>query len=300
MSTAQVTPIGVSIHNVLIATDFSRYSKAALEAGLRLATRSKAESYILFVVPNDQFLLAGPAAYVAAKDAGRRDLESLQLELERAHSGGEARSFHFFLLEGEVSQSILDFARQRKCDLIVLGTHGRGGLGRAILGSVAEHVFRNSPVPVLTIGPYCCRAEKALDPANILVPIAFSPASERAAQYGAALASEHKAKLTLLHVLDPKDSADREKAAVKAKRKLEGVLGQEFSASCNVRIEFGRVVPMIMSVADEIAADLLVMGVRASAGVLDHFRWPNVYEAVRQASCPVLTVREAGNEGSQY
>ena len=292
MSTAQVTPVGVSIRNVLIATDFSRCSKAALEAGLRLATGSKAEAYITFVVPNDQFLLAGPEAYVAAKDAGKRDLESLQLELERKYTHGEARNFHFFLLEGEVAHSILDLARQKKADLIVLGTHGRGGLGRAILGSVAENIFRNSPIPVLTIGPYCCRSEKALEPANILAPVDFSPAAERAVHYAAALAWEHKSKLTLLHVIDTKEAGGHDRMAAEAKKKLAAVLERNFPVVCDLRVEFGRVVPMIMKAAEEIRADLLVMGVRPLIGMMEHFRWPNTYEAVRQALCPVLTVRE--------
>jgi nucleotide-binding universal stress UspA family protein len=292
MSTAQVTPIRVGIRNVLIATDFSRCSNAALEAGLRLATGCNADADIVFVIPNDQFLLAGPEAYVAAKDAGRRDLESLQLELERTYSHGEAQNFHFFLLDGDVAQSILDFAQQKKCDLIVLGTHGRSGLGRAILGSVAEHVFRNSLIPVLTIGPYCCRAEKALEPARVLVPVDFNPASERAVRYAAALACGHKSKLTLLHVIDPKGVRERVRAIAEVKKKLDAVLGHGFPVTCDWRVEFGRVVPMIMGVADEVAADLLVMGVRASTGLLERFRWPNAYEAMRQASCPVLTVRE--------
>ena len=74
MPTAQLTPIGVGIHNVLIATDFSSYSNQALDFGLKLAKGYKAPAYVVFVVPSDQFILAGPEAYVAAKEAARRDL----------------------------------------------------------------------------------------------------------------------------------------------------------------------------------------------------------------------------------
>jgi nucleotide-binding universal stress UspA family protein len=289
MATAQLTPVGVGIHNVLIATDFSRCSNAALEFGLQLARGCNAATYIVFVVPNDQFLLAGPEAYVAAKDAAQRDLESLKFELQKTHP--EAKDCHFFLLDGDVAQCVLDLARQNKGDLIVLGTHGRGGLGRAILGSVAERVFRNSTVPVLTIGPYCCRATEALAPANILVPVDFTPASERAIGYAVALAGEHKSKLTLLHVIDPKAARQSEHKRTEAKAKLVALVGGEVRVACDLRVEMGRVVPTVIKVAEEIAADLLVMGVRPPTGVLDRFAWPNAYEAVRQASCPVLTVR---------
>ena len=102
-------------------------------------------------------MVAGPEAYAAAKDAARRDLLELKHELRRKHSYLEGEDYHLFLLEGEVAQSILDFAHQKEIDVIVVGTHGRSGLGRALMGSVAERVFRHSPVPVLTLGPHLQR-----------------------------------------------------------------------------------------------------------------------------------------------
>ncbi len=86
MATAQLTPIGVGIHNVLIATDFSRFSNQALDIGLKLAKAYQAHAYVAFVVPSDEFMIAGPDAYVAAKDAARRDLESLKVELQKTHT----------------------------------------------------------------------------------------------------------------------------------------------------------------------------------------------------------------------
>ena len=86
MATAQLTPIGVGIHNVLIATDFSHCSNQALDVGLKLGKSYKAQTYVVFVVPSDEFMLAGPEAYVAAKEAARRDLENLKVELRNTHS----------------------------------------------------------------------------------------------------------------------------------------------------------------------------------------------------------------------
>ena len=105
-------------------------------------------------------------------------------------------------MEGDVAQSILDCARQNKADVIVVGTHGRGGLGKMLMGSVAERVFRQSPVPVMTVGPHLHRAARGFAPRNILLAADFTPASECAAQYAGALARERNAKLTVLHVLD--------------------------------------------------------------------------------------------------
>ena len=153
MVSAQLTPIGVGIHNVLIATDFSRYSNVALNFGLELAHDYHATAYVAAVIPTDEILIAGPDAYLAAKDATRRDLLELKAEVARVHSFVEGKDYHLYMLEGAVAEALLDFAHSKQIDLIVVATHGRSGLGKVLIGSVAEKVFRQSSVPVLTIGP---------------------------------------------------------------------------------------------------------------------------------------------------
>ncbi len=295
MATAQLTPVGLGIHNVLIATDFSRCSNLALSFGLELAHGYRANAYVASVLPTDQFMVAGPEAYEAAKDAARRDLLELKQELRRKHSYIEGEDYHLFLLEGEVAESILDFARQKQIDVIVVGTHGRGGLGRALMGSVAEQVFRKSPVPVLTFGPHLQRIARAGTPRSILVPVDFTPASTRAARYAVAMAKEHSAALTLLHVIERWPSqaqADRTRVMQSLREKVEDLVREEAKGlRCNVRIEVGRVVDTILYTADSTEADLVVLGVRPRTGLLNRLMWPHAYEIVREAACPVLTVR---------
>jgi nucleotide-binding universal stress UspA family protein len=203
MVTAQLTPVGVGIHNVLIATDFSRYSNVALTFGLDLAHDYRATAYVVSVIPTDEILLAGPDAYVPAKDATRRDLLELKAELTRSHAYVEGKDYHLYMLEGAVAEAILDFACAQQIDLIVVATHGRSGLGKVLMGSVAEKVFRQSPVPVLTIGPRVHRTTYKSPTQNILVPTDFTPASERAVSYAAALARARKATHTILHLQNP-------------------------------------------------------------------------------------------------
>lgn len=299
MATAQLTPIGVGIHNVLIATDFSQYSNQALDFGLRVAKGYKAQTYIVFVLPSDEFMLAGPEAYVAAKEAARRDLENLKVELKKCRSCTEGEDYHLYLLEGEVAPSILNFAREKHIDLIVVGTHGRGGLGKALMGSVSELVFRGSPVPVLTIGPNARRVRHALEPKNIVVAADFTPASERAAQYAAGLASKHHSQLTLVHAVNPKElehQPDRACILQVMEGNLQALLGPEARVPCALRIEPGRVVPTVLRTAAELEADLLIVGVRPAMPVLSRFMWPNASEIVRDSPCPVLTVRERPTE----
>ena len=295
MATAQMTPTSVSIHNVLIATDFSRFSNAALEFGLALSHSYHAKAEIVFVVPSDEFMLAGPEAYAAAKDASRRDLLELREELHRRSSYIEGEDYELQLLDGDVVDSILSFAQQKAMDLILIGTHGRSGLGKLLMGSVAERVFRHSPIPVLTIGPRAQRVAHGRPPAKILLAADFTPASERAAQYAAALAQENDARLTLLHVLDRAaldGIADRECVIHGIEEKLAALLpNQGANVRFGCRVEAGKITPAILQAALETDADLLVMGVRPWTGILDRFMWPHAYEIVREATCPVLTVR---------
>jgi nucleotide-binding universal stress UspA family protein len=295
MATAQLTPVGVGIHNVLIATDFSPCSNLALSFGLELARGYLANAHVVFVVPTDQFMVAGADAYEAAKDVARRDLLELKQELRKKHSYLEGEDYHLFLLEGDVAESILDFARQKQADVIVVGTHGRGGLGRALMGSVAERVFRQSPVPVLTLGPHLQRIARAGTPRNILVPVDFTPASERAARYAAAMAREHNATLTMLHVIErwPAEAqADRARVMRELREKVEKLVREDAKGlRCKVRVEVGRVVETILYTANSTEADLVVMGVRPRTGLLNRLMWPYAYEIVRDAACPVLTVR---------
>jgi len=295
MATIQLTPAEVGIHNVLIATDFSHCSSQALHFGLELVHEYQAKASVVFVLPTDEFMIAGPDAYAAARDAACRDLLELKTELRKKYSYIEGDDYHLFMLEGDVAQAILDFACQRKTDLVVVGTHGRGGLGRAFMGSVAERIFRQSPVPVLIVGPHLKPKAQSGRPRNILVPVDFSPASEQAARYAVALVKEHDAKLTMLHVIErwPTQAQSDHRGMMQALReKARSLISEEANyLHFNIRIEVGRVVETVLYTANGIDADLLVMGVRPRTGVLNRMMWPHAYEIVREATCPVLTVR---------
>ena len=296
MATAQLTPAGVGIRNVLIATDFSRCSTVALDFGMELVKTYDATAYIVSVIPNDAYMLSGPEVHITARDAVLRDLEELRAELKRRRPDLPEAKRHLYLLDGDVAGSILDFAHQKKVDLIVLGTHGRGGLGKALLGSVAERVFRHSPVPVLTLGPCVHPSHSHHELRTILAAADFTPASQRAVQSAAMLAREREAKLVLLHVADPaqlRHVPDQDAVKHGLELRVTELLGSESGGPhCSVRIATGQVKRTILEVAKEEQADLLVMGVRASSGVLDHLVIPHAYEVVREAPCPVLTLRE--------
>jgi predicted CxxxxCH...CXXCH cytochrome family protein len=296
MATAQLAAVGVGIHNVLIATDFSHHSAAALSYGLEFVHRFSAHADIVYVLPTDEYALLGPEALTAAKEAARRDLLELKTKLRHNEALEENLDYRVSMLEGSVSECLLSWAVEKDIDLIVVGTHGRGGLGKIILGSVAEKVFRHSPIPVLTVGPHVRRTVDLSGRSHILAPCDLSPKSHPAVRYACALAKEHHSQLIIFHVIEHGNEGtkvDPERIKQGITEKLAEIVGHDGDGvSVRYRIEFGKIASTILDTASEIDADLIVLGVRPSAGLFDRFVWPVAYEVVREATCPVLTLRQ--------
>jgi nucleotide-binding universal stress UspA family protein len=136
---------------IVVPVDGSEPSNEAVKLALRLASEGQAEVIFVHAVELHKIVaLAAPApmdpsyAIDAACAAGRELLDQME---EQAESAGVRVACE--LPEDEVISSVLEVARQRKADLIVVGSHGRSGIPRALLGSVAEGILRRSPIPVL-------------------------------------------------------------------------------------------------------------------------------------------------------
>jgi len=295
MATAQLVPNCVGIQNVLIATDLSHHSDAALGYGLECANRYGAQAEIVYVMPTENFALAGPEAIHTAREAARRDLLEFKSRLRRSGSIAEHMDFHVSMIEGPVADSLLQCAREKRIDLIVVGTHGRGGLGKVILGSVAEKIFRHSSVPVLTVGPNIHRSHGMHRSRRILAPCDLTSRSHPALEYACNLAEAHGSELTVLHVIERLNEGvklDPERVKQGIRDQLAEIVSRHSDGvDVHYRVEFGNVPATILRVASEVDSDFIVLGVRRSSGALDRFMWPIAYELVREAKCPVLTIR---------
>ena len=295
MAVATLVPTGVGIHNILIASDFSHHSDAAIRYGLAFAGFYGAHAEITYVMPAEEFVLAGPDGLQVAREAARRDLLEFKTRLRRMGHPLEEGDLRVSMIEGPVADTLLGCAREKNVDLIVVGTHGRGGLGKVILGSVAEKIFRQSPVPVLTVGPHTQNPGQVAETPHILAPCDLTPRSHRALTLACTLAAAQNSKLTVLHVIDQisegvKVDPDRIRRGIVTR--LQEIVGRHAEcAQVQYRVEFGNVAAMILKTASETSSNLIVLGVRRSSGVLDRFMWPIAYDLVREASCPVLTVR---------
>jgi nucleotide-binding universal stress UspA family protein len=145
----------IALKNVLVATDFSEPSTTALEYGRAMARTFNASLHVVHVV--DNFVLQGmladaaPANYsdllVELEAAGRRHLDATIGEDDRRELGAQTVLLTF---TGH-AHGIVAYATKANIDLIVMGTHGRGGWSHLLMGSVAEKVVRMAPCPVLTV-----------------------------------------------------------------------------------------------------------------------------------------------------
>jgi nucleotide-binding universal stress UspA family protein len=254
-----------------------------------------AQAEVAYVLPIDEYAPAGAEGVRAGRESARRDLLGLKAKLRREVTYNDQTECRVTLLEGCAAECLLDCARQKKIDLIVVGTHGRGGVGKMLLGSVAEKVFRHSSVPVLTIGPNVNHHKGLLELRHILAPCDLSPRTHPAMNCACALAAAHNSWLAVLNVANreaegPKVDLERLRAGIRGNlAEIVGERGHELNIHYSV--EFGDVASLIVNAASHDDTDLIVLGVRPSYGMLDRFMWPIAYEVVRRATCPVLTIR---------
>jgi nucleotide-binding universal stress UspA family protein len=136
-----------SIKTIVCPTDFSENSEAAFQMACRLARDYHARLLVVHVVPPPTVVYGDQVVIPPLP----RDLGPVREKLRRVKPDDSTIAIEHILAEGDDAGEILNSAQQAHADLIVMGTHGRTGLGRLLLGSVAESVLRKASCPVLTI-----------------------------------------------------------------------------------------------------------------------------------------------------
>jgi len=280
----QATPQARPLSNILVATDFSSASGTALEYGLSLARRFGATLYLAHIVSDG-----------AGTEQAWRDGQHLTTDLLIS---GKLRGVPHKLLvgQGEIWAGLAPMVEEHKIDMIVVGTHGRTGLAKVILGSVAERIFRQASCPVLTVGPNSRAYPPPGGLCNILYATDFTPQSLRASDYAFSLALRSQAHLVLLHVINAGSSKTDEQSALAedARNRLTKIIpeGLSFHDEPECLVTFGTPGGGILAVASEKSPDLIVLGVtKAGTDTFAGRRWTNASEVIGKSACPVLTVR---------
>ena len=308
----------VRMKHVLCPIDFSDFSRHAFDRAVAIARAHGAALTALHVVP---IQLATPVLpYVEPESLGPFELseasrERIVAELRRflAVDASLGVEVSYAATEApDVYQEILVHAERLPADLIVMGTHGRSGFQRLMLGSVTEKVLRKARAPVLTVPsalPDVAAAGR--EPfQRILCAVDFSECSMAALRYGALLAEESRARLAAVHVIElappvydplvgpPIDLPGYRQACETASReRLRNVIPTRLRTSKNIvagveeMVVCGKPHHEILRIAEEWQSDLIVLGVHGRNAVDRMLFGSTVEPVVRRAHCPVLTVR---------
>ena len=286
----------ITLNHVLVPHDFGDTSKTAMDYAIALARMFNAVLDVLHV--RDRADTVIPAQFP------RELYEELQTtvreRLLRITALDETKpALDFHLRTGTAHAEILRFAKERRTDLIVMGTHGRRGVVHAVMGSVAETVVRTAPCPVLTVR----KPPREYVTPNIVVPTDFGVASDTALSYGRTLAHTFGGRLHLLHVMENYFMrpivADPHALEAAARRQL----GERLTPSD--RDTLGAIATLevsdhpaaaIVEYANASYIDFIVMGTHGRQSTERLLTGSVAEHVVRTASCPVLTVRHPERE----
>jgi nucleotide-binding universal stress UspA family protein len=287
----QATAKIIAFVNILFATDFSKRSSAALPFALSIAHKYGSKIFAAHVAAPPP-LGTSPTleGQTLAAQALREAHESVKtLEPKLANIPHET-----LLRKGDIGDELSAIAKEKKIDLIVLSTHGREGVSKLLMGSVAERIFRQSACPVLTVGPnVSAEPGSVADIHTILCPIDFTAESLAALPFAISLAQQNQARLYLMNVV-PAPVLDHEETALMAR--LKALVPAEAQLWCEPKtiVESGDAADKILEEAEELGIDLIVLGIRhvsTLAGTRTHLGTATAYKVVSHAICPVLSVR---------
>lgn len=298
----------VEFKQILCPVDLSDSSVRPMAYAAAVAGWYGGQVTLLHVVPTfEPMEVRAGALYDPVRIVHPMTREQVIAELERAaEAAGIAGAAPQLLAEaGEPAATIVDQAVALRADLLVMGTHGRSGFDRLLLGSVTEKVLRKAPCPVLTVPPHTPPIPAA-GLRHVLCPTDFSPAAMQAFGFAADLAARAHASLTLLHTIEwlpehePRELAHfdvpefRRQLTRDAQERLKALAAQGSAAqtATHTLVAAGRAHREILRVADEISADLIVMGARGRGGPPVTMFGSTTQQVVRAAACPVMTVRE--------
>lgn len=285
----------VTIRNILFATDFSPCSQKALEYAVAEARRHGATLHLLHVLPHEPRLALPMDVVPGVYDEDRREAEFLLCRLE--NSGAFEGVAHEVLLPtGELWPMLQEALKKHGIDMLVVGTHGRGGVSKLLLGSTAEEIFRLVACPVLTVGPNA-NINPGTTCRTVVYATDLSHEQEPALAYAIAMTRQPDSRLALVHACAEHSASGSAPSSVleAAKEKLRSRLPADHRAACEpaVAAAFGPAADVILAVADELKADVIVMEVRRKGTLREspHLPWSTAHKVVCHAHCPVLTVR---------
>lgn len=304
----------IAIRRILCPIDFSDHSRDALRHAMALARWYESSVTVLYVFSPAPVTSFGPGP-VVFEPIVLTEVDQDQLRTDtRAFAeanGAEGVPVEAVVRQGYAAGEILAQATTMPADLIVIGSHGRSGFERLLLGSVAEQVLRKANCPVMTVPKRLTEGVPA-GPVlykRLLCPVDFSDSSLKALKYALSLAQEADGHLTVLHVVehelpptpdpgsvryDPGQAIGaflREREEHLGRRLQEAIAGASEFCTVEPAVTQGKPWSEVLRVAAEGQSDLIVMGVQGRGPVDILFFGSTTQHVLREAPCPVLTLR---------
>lgn len=288
----------VTLRNVLYATDFSEASENALPFAIALARAYDAKLHAVHIMVPNPLMYATPDGAAVAIESSEDDARFEMAQLESRLAGIE---YQVEIERGaSVWETLSEIAARRKADLIVVGTHGRTGAQKLLLGSTAETIFRQSPVPVVTIGPEVKSGSHQGGRFRcVLYATDLTADSMAAAPLAFSLAEENNARIVLLRVVQNYaamgSGSGSDASAADQLYALHELVPPDAQLWCRpeVMLEFGSPAEQILHIAREKGADLIVLGARRPKGSMmaaTHLERNTAHEVVAHSHCPVVTM----------
>lgn len=283
----------LNLNSVICGTDFSEHSKDAGHYAALVAAQCDARLLVAHA-----FTLAQAAIDVetlrSQPSQQRKDLEAMLAADARALSTNALRA-EPCLVTGDPREQLPALAEKYSPSLLVLGTRGRGWLGRELLGSVAEEILRSTRWPVLTVNAHARAANSAVPFRRILYATDFSPAAARAATFALAFARAFGSDLDVLHVIETETARHPEQLAARKERfskALENLVREDAGDFCNPAtfVEMGRAHQQTLHHIQERSVDLLVLGLQKTEHLHLHVRLSRAFDLIVKADCPTLTI----------
>ena len=290
----------LTIRRILCPIDFSDVSRRALAHAVVIGRWFGAHLTLLHVGSPG----SPPVLYTDVSTPDLLDLRELKDQVQTWLSGAWAAGLvsDIVIGEGDPAACILKSAASG-ADLIVMGTHGRGGFERLVLGSVAEKVLRKANCPVMTVPPQAIATSK-LPFRHVLCPVDFSESSLAARQLAFSLTHVADTRLTILHVFEwtsdeasarlvLKESEFHRQWGAETRQRLEDLIPEDVRNGCepDTRLEYGKVYEQILGLAATGHVDLIVMGVHGRNPLDVKLFGSTTNQVVRRATCPVLALR---------
>jgi nucleotide-binding universal stress UspA family protein len=280
-------PVAVTFEHILVPTDFSDVSRRALEYAKTLAKPGNSELLLAHVSPGANLITSPEAAWIDAAEI--EGLEEQELEQRGAALRSEGYRARTISLMGPLCDQLLSAIKEYQVDLIVLGTHGRKGMERLLLGSDAEALLRHAQCPVISIGPGV-EETKTWHLREVICATTLEPHSAEVVAYAQKLALQHGAGLILLHVKDVVNETDVDWVSFEDAFHYYALENLGKSSWLRTRLSSAAPGISIVDLAKQRGSDLIVMGARPASSMATHLPPGIAAKVLLAAPCPVMTL----------